>query len=280
MRRNRYKRPPANWRAVLTPGRRVVRGVGVCAAIVFLSLALVFVHDFLTQSEYFRLSRLTVNGAEHLTVAQISAWSRLDAAPNVLGINRRLLRQQLLAHPWIAFARVQRNGLNGLTLTLEEHIALAVVELDEALLLNSKGHLFKTYSMDDPQDLPLVRGLTILDFPNHARAGSTGFKALMKLLEILQTQTAPVHANHLAVIDLDPDLGLTMTLKPAATTPEALRIILGYRNYHAKLQRLERVLTYARARGLTLHWLDLQHPGRMVARPLTSAPPDIPQRKS
>jgi cell division protein FtsQ len=229
-RKNRYKKRPKSG----APGAGVKRllaltafGLGVTA----FSALLVLVYGLLTQNAYYRAKHLPVSGNERLSPEAVLGLAGLAPGVQILGLNLGQVHGRLLAHPWIAEARVAREIPDTLRVTVREHHPLAVMDmrLGRRYLLNSEGRLFKSWDATDPQDLPVVTGLAYRDLPMGGRSGSDPFRAVMALL----TGTGAWERLSLARIEADPEIGLTLVVAGSEQ-----RIQMGYGHYPEKLNRL------------------------------------------
>ncbi len=57
------------------------------AAVAAVSVFFILVHDFLTQCDYFKISRLTIEGAQRLTKNEIAQQARVGRGDNILAVN-------------------------------------------------------------------------------------------------------------------------------------------------------------------------------------------------
>ncbi|MDP4978978.1 MAG: FtsQ-type POTRA domain-containing protein, partial [Desulfobacterales bacterium] len=95
--------------------------VAAVAAVAAVSAFFILVHDILTQCDYFKISRLTIEGAQRLTEKEIAQQAQVGKGVNILAVNLSLVRKRLLAHPWIAEAGVSREIPSGLSNRIKEH---------------------------------------------------------------------------------------------------------------------------------------------------------------
>jgi len=72
--------------------------------VVGMSLMFIFIHDVLTQCDYFKAESITVTGGQRLTPDQILKTADIEEGVNLVSLNLKMIRKRLLAHPWIAEA--------------------------------------------------------------------------------------------------------------------------------------------------------------------------------
>lgn len=265
-RRNRYKKRPKTGK----PGagaKRLLTGVGLGLGLAALSFLLVLGYALLTQTDYYRAKRLPVSGNQRLGAAEVLTQAGLAPGVQILGLNLGVVRERLLAHPWIADVRLAREIPDTLRVTVREHRPLAVMDMGmgRRYLLNGKGRLFKSWDATDPADLPVVTGLAYRDLPMEGRAGSEPFRAVLTLL----TGTGAWDDLSLAHIEADPELGLTLVV---ADSDQQIR--MGYGNYPDKLKRLAALEKRLRA-GNYMHdfaSIDVSDLERIVVAPAQTEP--------
>lgn len=247
--------------------------VAVVAAV---SAVFILVHDILTQCDYFKISRLTIEGAQRLSEKEIAQQARVGEGVNILAVNLTLVRKRLLAHPWIAEAGISREIPSGLSIRIKEHTPLAVVDVGKKFLINLSGKIFKAWDVTDPADLPVVSGLNVLDLPpvygqtelpagESARERTTPFKAVMKVLRLGRQQGSILPNRSIRQIRVDRQIGLTLLAFDRIKT-----INLGYDDYDGKYHMLANLFSYLNGQQSVSDFdrIDLNNLNRIVVNPL------------
>jgi cell division protein FtsQ len=204
---------------------------------VVLSLSCVFIHDVVTQCDFFRAKKITITGLHRLSEQQVLQQARIEPNANILSVNLDLARKRLLRHPWIAEARVARELPDTIAIAIREQEPLAVIDLGGKFIINTRGEVFKAWEQKDTTDLPLVTGLAFSDIRLPMDKGSLGFEALMGVLQIGQISGGVLPNRRVRRIHVDQDLGLTLYAFDEKTV-----VKLGYRDFPEKLRRLETLL--------------------------------------
>ena len=246
------------------------------AAVAAVSAFFILVHDILTQCDYFKISRLTIEGAQRLSEKEIAQQARVDKGMNILAVNLSLVRKRLLAHPWIAEAGVSREIPSGLSIRIKEHTPLAVVDVGQKFLINHSGKIFKAWDTSDPADLPLVNGLNVLDLPpvygqtdpsegEIARERTAPFKAVMKVLRLGRQQGSILPNRSIRQIRVDRQIGLTLY-----AFDRIKAINLGYDDYDGKYHMLANLFSYLKHQQSVSDFdrIDLNNLNRVVVNPL------------
>ena len=258
---------------------RLLVGVKLFAVLVTvaaISVIFILVHDILTQCDYFKISRLTIEGAQRLSQKEIEQQARIGLGVNILAVNLSLVRKRLLAHPWIAEAGVSREIPSGLRIRIEEHSPLAVVDVGKKFLINHSGNIFKAWDASDPADLPVVNGLNVFDLPpvdgqtdppqgEAAHKRTEPFKAVMKVLCLGRQQGSILPNRSIRQIRVDRQIGLTLVAFDRIKT-----INLGYDDYDGKYHMLANLFSYLKRQqsGSDFDRIDLNNLNRVVVNPL------------
>jgi cell division protein FtsQ len=257
---------------VLLAFKLIVAVTSVAAVTTFFIL----IHDLLTQSDYFKISRMTIDGAQRLSEKEIAQQAQVDKGVNILAVNLSLVRKRLIAHPWIAEAGVSREIPSGLSIWIKEHSPLAVVDVGKKFLINHSGKIFKTWDTSDPADLPVVRGLNVLDLPpvsgqtnpsegDIAHKRTAPFKAVMKVLRLGRKQGSILPNRSISQIWVDRQIGLTLHAFDRIKT-----INLGYDDYDGKYHMLAKLFSYLKHQQSVsdFDYIDLNNLNRVVVNPL------------
>ena len=277
------------WFAVL---RRLATGFYVIAGVAGLlatSLLFIFVHDVITQCDYFKARSLRIEGMQRLSRNQIIETARVKKGMNVLAVNLAMVRKQLLAHPWIAEAEVRREIPAGLYIRVREQSPLAIIDLDRKYLINEYGRIFKEWTDTDPADLPLVSGLEPADIPIEGKnilpasrqsmkaakpsrlafPQDNPFEAVMQVLTLGRQTRSILPNSNIRQIRVDREIGITVE-----AFEEMKTIVLGYRNYSLKFNMLKNILAYGRQRRSFPDFdrIDLNNVNRIVVNPVGKIP--------
>ncbi len=266
----------------LAIGFYVIAGV---AGLLATSGLFVFVHDVITQCDYFKANRLKIEGGPRLNHEQIIAVARVKKGVNILSVNLSMARRRLLAHPWIAEAEVRREIPSGLHIRVREHVPLAIVELDRKYLINENGQVFKELTAADPANLPLVSGLELSDIRRvgqtktvvlqHSTAaprqsaskGSLNrpFEAVMQVLLMGKQARGILSNRQIKHILVDREIGITLKVFKQMKT-----VVLGYHNYPLKFRMFKNILTYGKQRRSfpDFNRIDLNNVNRIVVNPV------------
>lgn len=246
------------------------------AAVAAMTIFFILIHDILTQCDYFKIDRLTIEGAQRLPEKEIAKQAGIEKGMNILAVNLSLVRDRLLAHPWIAEAGVSREIPSGLSIRIKEHAPLAVVDVGQKFLINHSGKIFKAWDVSDPANLPVVSGLNVLDLPpvygqidssegDIGRERTAPFKAVMKVLRLGGQQGSILPNRSIRQIRVDRQIGLTLLAFDRIKT-----INLGYDDYDGKYHMLANLFSYLKHQRSVSDFdrIDLNNLNRVVVNTL------------
>jgi len=213
--------------------------VGVCLVTLFY----IFIHDFATQSTYFKIKKISLNGAQTLDRGEILDQAGVGLADNLLFINIFKVKKKLTAHSWIQEASVIRAFPGELIINIREHQALAVAKIGNTgdVVINTKGIPFKTYNAETDHGkggLPVVTGLDLTQTPAGYCFSETLLHPVVSLLFLDNTRKIThVHA--------DVDTGLEIKIDSPCTGSSAnVTLKLGFGNYTFKLKKMDQIFDY------------------------------------
>jgi cell division protein FtsQ len=228
------------------------------------SLLFILCHDALTQSACFEAQTISVEGNRRLSKKAILKQAGAKRYDNILGLNLRLLRQRLLANPWICAAEVERRLPDSIHIRVRERVPVAMLKLNRLFFLDETGEVFKSVEPSDRIRVPVVTGLKISDIDLNGQGHSSVFAAMMNVLHLSRLHGSILPLDTIRTIHADPGMGLTL-----CGFEEDLVIRLGFGDYESKFNRLRDTMSYFR-RGdgaLGIERIDLNDLERVVVRP-------------
>jgi cell division protein FtsQ len=216
-----------------------------------------------TQSDYFRAKTISVSGCSRLSQQTVLSQAQLSPGDNLLAVNLQLVRKRLLAHPWIAAARVSREIPEKIHISIEEHACMAVVDLGRKFLLNRSGKIFKTYEPKDPRTLPVLTGIAYSDLSLGGDARSRAMTHVLDVLRLSRAKASVIPYKEIRRVHWDSEMGISLTIWNNKRT-----IKLGVGQFEVKYSRLKQLLPRLERnpnwRNFSL--LDLNNPNRIVMR--------------
>ena len=263
MRKNRYRYKFREQHKTLLSGLRFISAVLICFGFIgFLSCGFIFMHDFITQCAYFAADRIEISGLEHLTQQQILTQAQLQPGRNILSINLTHTRKRLLRHSWIKGVEIKRKWPTNLFIKINEYKSLAILDLGHRFVIDTEGYIFKVSGPDDPNDLPLIKGVSYAAV-NH-KHGS--FKAVMDVLKLGKQIDSILPNRFIRQIQVDQDMGLTLML-----TNNPIKLIkLGYNDYTGKYQCLKNIILHLKNQNFNASYQNISVDVKNIHRVVVS----------
>ncbi|MEW5734202.1 MAG: FtsQ-type POTRA domain-containing protein [Thermodesulfobacteriota bacterium] len=243
------------WGLVILVFLAGTAGVGVLS---------IFLYDFFTQSPYFEAKQITVEGCNHLTQDQVLSLAGLSQGMNILSVNLPGVQRRIASNPWIAEASVRRELPDRLSVRIREREAMALADLGSKFLVDCQGVVFKKYQEGDPDNLPLVTGLSFSDVSVDGEPLKRPMRSILELLTYARDGRNPdLPYGSIRALRVDKDQGVTLlAFRPAVV------IRLGYGDYPEKMKRLSVVLENLSAQpDIRPAAIDLVDEDRVVVRP-------------
>ena len=199
-----------------------------------------------------------------LSEKQILEQAQLKKGINIISVNLSMVRKRLLAHSWISDAEVSRDLPSGIHIKIKEHQPLAILDLGRKFLINTSGEIFKEMAVSDPDQLPLVRGLSFSDITTSDKPRSIPFKAVMNVLELGQKCKSVLPYKLIKKIRVDREMGLTIY-----AFDRVREIKIGYNDYTDKYDKLKNIIAHLKKRQGFSHIesIDLNNLNRIVIHP-------------
>ncbi len=240
-----------------------IKLIGIAVSLMAVSAMFMYGYAAVTRSEYFRAERIRVSGNQRVSEEQILSQAGVDIGNNLLALNLRLVRKQLLAHPWIADARVSREIPETITIQVTENEPLAQVDLGRRFLINTEGRIFKEVQGEDLEGLPVINGVAYNDISLGEDELTPVMASVVDLLAICRSKSAVIPYGRIASLQMDREMGITVSLKDGRQM-----IKLGFDGFEAKLKRFERLrpVLEGNQEWSAFQIVDLNNPDRIVVR--------------
>lgn len=216
----------------------------VCISI--LSLASIFVYDFITQSNFFNIKKIEISGTNRTTEDEIFKFANLSYDKNIFSLNLFTIEKVIGSHPWIQSVVVKRKPSFILSISIIEHPPLAIVKIKNLteILINTQGQPFKEYNplKDRLKNLPIITGLDLTNTNNQYAFNGTLFNSIMNFLQIGKP-------GNIRQIDGDDRTGITIETNDIYNRISpyengTIQIKLGFNNFKAKLKKAKTISEY------------------------------------
>ena len=276
IRRNKFRREASD-----SVGFNFMESLEICLKFIMIiivisltTLLFIFIHDGLTQSQYFSLNRILVSGNSRITRSEVLKQAGVVKGENIFSINLFKVKKRLIANDWIADASIKRIIPSGLVITIKEEKPLAVVKIGKGseILINTLGIPFTEYDKNTDQkemNLPLIKGLALKKKNGIYGFSGRSFNSVMKFLldsyAYVRGSGCPVNfRNKIREMVIDRDMGLTLKLDDFLGTAVSdskmgsgsqilpgqknsntvINLKMGFGNYEARYRRIGRIINY------------------------------------
>ena len=241
-----------------------IKLLGLIGILTALSIVFVMIYSAVTTTDYFSATSIMVSGNHHVSQEQLLSQAGLKLGDNLLALNLRIMRQRLIAHPWVAAARISRRIPHTINIEIEEQRPLAVLDLATRYLVNEQGRIFKAVDTNDPNHLPVITGIGYSDLSLEEAPLSKAMETILEVLLLSRNGKCPIAFTDIEELYLDKETGVTLTLKDNHG-----RIKLGRDLFEEKYQNLGRLLKYLQRRPQweKYYALDVTNPERIVLQP-------------
>jgi len=242
-------------------------GIGA-VGVLGMSAGFIFLYDLVTQAEMFNAQKIEIQGLRRLSKADVFRQAQVKNGVNIFAVNLPRTRKRLLGHPWIDEAEISRIPPDGLKIVLKEHSPVALITLDQTYVMNTKGEIFKPWTVSDPKRLPRVDGLEYEDLFIEGDEMSAPLKAVLDIIDLGKQKNSILPYQHLSTIQVDRETGISIYADHNGT-----EIKLGYGRYPEKYRKLSKVLSYLKRQSefKTVRTIDLKRMNRIIVNPLRGA---------
>lgn len=212
--------------------------------------------DALLNHPYFSVQEIQVRGGAKVGGSEIVAMAGMSQGMNIWKVEPEVIERKIAKHPWVKRVLVRRELPRRVVIDVEEREAKGIVVLGKLYYVDADGSVFTEVEQGEKVNFPLLTGLQQADLLSQAHATRQKIREALKLGEMIAALSLTLSEIHF------PAQG-GVVLYPMAY-PVALR--MGWGDWQAKLERLERVLSMWQGRETRLASLDLSFRAQVVAR--------------
>jgi cell division protein FtsQ len=233
------KRQPAEKKS--NPWRRLGlrlsgRLLGLAGLFAGVGLGLLAGWAFLVALPAFEVTEANVSGAVHLSRFDVLRTAGVGSDSNILAINVGKIEQQLLQHPWVVHARVERRLPGKVDISIKERRPelVALVE-GRFYYLDDQMRSFALLGSETAPDLAVLTGLSLADLVSPD-------DEMIELLGLARElwQTLPEGdkgpGGRLSELHLDRVAGFSLIWNDLSAT-----VHLGFEDFSQRLARLDRI---------------------------------------
>lgn len=222
-------------------------------------------YEYVMQSGYFHVREVLVDhatapGLDRTTEPHLARQELLDIAgigpgTHVLEADVDQMTARLAAHPWIRWARIERELPDTLVVHVVEHRPTAYLAARELYLVDELGVPFVVAPPDFSAHLPVISGIPS-ERLTEAKDAPEVERTLAVALNVLRLWEAQDLSRRYPIgeLRLQPGGGVAVVLEGQAAGA-ATEVVIGRGPYREKLFRLEWVLEHLRSLGKTAEYV-------------------------
>ncbi|MBI4524076.1 MAG: FtsQ-type POTRA domain-containing protein [Deltaproteobacteria bacterium] len=205
---------------------------------------------------YFSVREIRVKGGEKLGGSEIAAIAGLTRGMNLWRIDPLSMEKKVARHPWVRRVVVRREFPHRIVIEVEERVPKGIVIIGRLYYVDADGFVFKQIKQGENVDYPLITGL-----PEEALASQSPL--IRRKIQDALRLSALMEKLDLGVSEISfyPHDGLVVY---PMRYPVALSI--GWGDWTAKLEKLQRVLALWNGHEHRLAALDLNFRNQVVAK--------------
>jgi cell division septal protein FtsQ len=160
----------AKQRDGLEKGKKTLGAVLRLLIVAIFSSGIVWVavaaYRHVTTNEYFAVRDFDIVGLDRLGAPEILKTAGLFEGQNIFHIDVEHVKKNLLEHPWILDAKIQRRLPRSIKIEVVERHVEAMALFDVPYLVDDTGAVFKRWVRGDPTKSPIISGFTREQFLN------------------------------------------------------------------------------------------------------------------
>lgn len=205
---------------------------------------------------YFSVREIKVSGTKKLGGSEIAAMAGLSQGMNIWNVEPRTMERKVNKHPWVKRVVVRRELPHRIAIEVEERAPKGIVVLGKLYYIDAEGFVFKEVTPEEELQFPLLTGLRPADLATPVPSTRQRIQEALRLGDL-------VARSSLVLSEIRFRPNGDVVLYPVGI-PLALN--MGWGDWQAKMDRLERVLAVWRGREDRLAALDLSFRDQVVAR--------------
>lgn len=209
---------------------------------------------------YFDVDKIEVEGTFRvLTKDKIISKSGIKMGDHLLRLPVGEIQARLEKSPWIKEVAVHRKFPHMVWIYVKEYIPEAIVRKDGWHYVNRFGQVFKTISLEDDRDFPIITGLEEIPDDDEAALKS-------KVVELLRVKKLYESSSlgeifGISEIHFNENKGVSIV-----TMVDPMELRLGYGPFVEKIDRLQIVYPAIRSRGGVVAYIDFNSEGKVVVK--------------
>ncbi len=195
--------------------------------------------------DMFLIRDVTVSGCSETSPAEIRRLAGIDHNTSMFSVSAKKVVADLVDHPWVESAQVQKSWPAGINIRLKEQrpVALMVTDVSgqgKMMYINGKGEIIAPAGNGDDLDYPVITGMS--SYPERERHGL--LSDAVSFLRLIASNNPNLPAQSVSEIHLDQKEGMIIRL-----VDFPFPIYFGYGEVTKKYRQLYKVLAVLYQKG-------------------------------
>jgi cell division protein FtsQ len=250
MKANRYKLKNIKKRISFF---KVVKNVGFFIFIFSVAIIVYGYVDAISIKSLMPIKNVSLTGNKHLTDEEIKTLAGIHINEDLFTVSNKKICERLLKSPWIKSVNVRKEFPETLSLSIEEAVPFALLDMNSRLfLVDEKGELLEELKDDSIPFLPVITGDPFKE--------REGFLEALKLVKIMNNNDFASERDHIEIIIKKPH-ELTATI-------DGNIVKMGSGEYEEKLVRFIELESYIKKMGVHVDYIDLRFANKAILKPI------------
>lgn len=208
-----------------------------------LSVGLIFGYIHLVNSPYFEIKHVVLKGLNRLNQTEVLELTALNKPANILTVRLGVMGLALKGHAWVKDVSLTRKVPDTIIVEIIERKPLAILDFKNKFYVDEEAIPFKRVQPGEDLKLPVITGITRMQFLKEPEATKKYIKIAFGLLNILKKRSDQFRPENIAELNLDEARGVTVF------TRDQVEVKVGFGKFEEKFNRLGRVLALLKIRG-------------------------------
>ncbi len=188
-------RQPPDWRAAgqsaLSASLFAARAVAVALVLFAAGVGGYLAYDRLMGSSKFMVQKIRVEGTHRARVDRVQRLAARVAGRHIFSVDLRAARRAVISHPWVKDAKVYRQYPDTVAVEVTEHQAKALLLIGDLYLVDLDGVVFKKADPVEADKLPVITGISRLEYINKPAATRPRLEAALEALDRYRSMHRP-----------------------------------------------------------------------------------------
>ena len=257
VRETKKARKPLNLRRHL---KRAGKLLGGLALVLLIGFSGYHASRALSRIVLFKLDTIEITNNRRIDRREIITLAGTRIGDDLVRLNLRKIGEQLEKNPWIESVRVKRYFPHTLAIDIAEREPVAIVNMGHLAYLDTRGVVFKPLTDGDSLDYPVITGVAEEDAARDPAGTRRALQESIRLITLLK-QGNIFRLADVSELHYDPGFGFTLF-----TVQGGIPVRLGTDGHPEKLARLARIYRELQPEMLTLEYIDLNYPDKIIVK--------------